>query len=172
MGNNIEKEHFSMKRLVAHYHGPLLRFFSKHSRNTWDAEELAQEVFCKILKRKDFSADHYPESHLYTIAWSVLRDRARRDKVRRVDKHVSYDETLANEANVPLEDTIAGEERYRRFLNGLERLPPKTRGVFLLSRYEGMTYTQIADHYGIGVSAVEKHMMKAIAQLKKSLEVW
>ncbi len=172
MGNNNEKEHFWMRRLVAQYHGPLLRFFNKHSRNTWDAEELAQEVFCKILKRNDFSAEHYPESHLYTIAWSVLRDRARRERVRRVDKHVSYDEALGKEENVPLEDAIAGEERYRRFLDGLERLSPKTRGVFLLSRYEGMTYAQIAEHYDISVSAVEKHMMKAIAQLKKSLKVW
>ncbi len=158
-----------MNRLFTQYREPLLRFFSRHAQNAWDAEELTQEVFCKILKRDRGVADQYPESHVYTIAWSVLRDRARRDKVRQRGNHVEFDEVTGNAASLPLEQQLASEQQYQRFLACLEALKPKTRNIFLLSRYEGMTYTEIADHYGLSVSAVEKHMIKALTEIKKSL---
>lgn len=158
-----------MKKLIAPYHGKLLRFFDKYSRSSWDAEELAQEVFCKMLKRNDLSEEQYPDSHLYTIAWSVLRDRARRERVRQKDMHVDYDEVAAEEGGFSPEQIVDGEQQYALFLATLNELPAKTRDVFLLSRYEGLTYTQIADHYGLSISSVEKHMMKALAQIKKTL---
>ena len=158
-----------MKRLISQYHSKLLRFFDKYSKSTWDAEELTQEVFCKMLKRDDLPKENYPDSHLYTIAWSVLRDRARRDRVRHRDMHVDYDDVISVEGGISPEQIADGEEQYGIFLAALNELPPKTRDVFLLNRYEGLTYTQIADHYGLSVSSVEKHMMKALVRLKKAL---
>lgn len=157
-----------MKRIFTRYHRKLLRFFDRYARSFWDAEELTQEVFCKMLKRNDASDGQYSDSHLYTIAWSVLRDRARRDRVRHRDMHVNYDDVAPpTEKIFSPEQIVDGEEQYGLFLAALNELPPKTRDVFLLNRYEGLTYTQIADHYGLSISSIEKHMMKALARIKK-----
>ncbi len=156
-----------MKRLVDQYQGMLLSFFSMRARNKWDAEELTQEVFCKILKRNDIAHNDYTEPYIFAIAWSVLRDRSRREKVRKRDMHVTYDEALAQEDPISPEKEACGEELYGRFLKALKGLTPRTQQVFVLSRYEGFSYSQIADHCGISISAVEKHMMKALQRMKE-----
>jgi RNA polymerase sigma factor (sigma-70 family) len=158
-----------MKRFLTQYHSKLQHFFDKYSKSAWDAEELTQEVFCKMLKRNDLPEEQYPDSHLYTIAWSVLRDRARRDRVRLRDMHINYDEAAPAVTGISPEQIVDGEEQYNLFLTTLNELPAKTRDVFLLNRYEGLTYTQIADHYGLSVSSVEKHMMKALSRIKQAL---
>ncbi len=51
-----------------------------------------------------------------------------------------------------------------------EDLPPRTRDAFLLNRFEGQTYSQIAKRLGVSVSMVEKHIAEALRQLKISRE--
>lgn len=156
-----------MHRLIAQYQETLLSFFTRRVRNVWDAEELTQEVYCKILKRKDISVSEYSEPYMMTIAWSVLRDRSRRDKVRHRHMHVAYDEALAHEDPLSPEKALHGEELYTRFLKVLNELSPRRREVFILSRYEGLSYPQIAEHCGISISAVEKHMIRALGQMRE-----
>ena len=50
----------------------------------------------------------------------------------------------------------------------IRALPPKTRDAFLLHRFEGLTYRQIAGRLGISVSMIEKHIAEALRQLKTS----
>jgi RNA polymerase sigma-70 factor (ECF subfamily) len=52
----------------------------------------------------------------------------------------------------------------------LAELKPKTREIFLLNRLDGLSYTQIAVRFGISPSAIEKHMIKALAHLHKRLK--
>lgn len=139
----------------------------RRSRSVWDAEELTQEVFCKILKRDDIAHSEYTEPYIFTIAWSVLRDRSRRETVRHSNRHVAYDQEFEQENRESPELILNGDELYQRFLNVLNNLSPRVREVFVLSRYEGMSYAEIAKHCDISISGVEKHMMKALLQMKE-----
>ena len=159
-----------MKALVDQYQRSLVSFFLRRSRNVWDAEELTQEVFCKILKRRDIAFSDYNDAYMFTIAWSVLRDRLRREKVRHHEMHVEYDERYAPEEQITPQDILRGQELYDQFLLLLESLSPRVREVFILSRYERMTYSQIAIHRGISISAVEKYMMIALKRMKKMVK--
>ena len=159
-----------MKALVDQYQRSLVSFFLRRSRNVWDAEELTQEVFCKILKRRDIAFSDYNDAYMFTIAWSVLRDRLRREKVRHHEMHVEYDERYAPEEQITPQDILRGQELYDQFLLLLESLSPRVREVFILSRYERMTYSQIAIHRGISISAVEKYMMIALKRMKEMVK--
>lgn len=159
-----------MNRLVTQYRAPLLAFFSRRSQNYWDAEELTQEVFCKILKADDINVYENQEAYLFTVAWSVLRDKLRHDQSRQWSNHVSLDETYEKEDPLSLERILQGQEQFQQFMDGLDKLPAQTRDIFLLSRYEGYTYLQIADYYGITKSGVEKYMMKALEHMNKVME--
>ena len=52
----------------------------------------------------------------------------------------------------------------------LESLGPLTKRAFLLSRYEGMTYRQIAMEMGVTEKAVEYHMSKVLRRLRQDLD--
>ncbi len=159
-----------MEVIVSQYRKPLLSFFRNHAQNYWDAEELVQEVFCKLLKGKELDESRNQEAYLYTIAWNVLRDKARADQVRRRDSHLEFDEELATPVDCYLEQTVDSHKLYQCFLNALEDLPPKTRHVFILNRYENLKYRNIAERYGITVSQIEKHMIRALASLRKAVD--
>jgi RNA polymerase sigma-70 factor (ECF subfamily) len=61
-------------------------------------------------------------------------------------------------------------ERLKRIREAIANLPPRTRDVFVLHRFEDMTYKSIADGLGISVSAVEKRIIVALKHLKAAEE--
>jgi RNA polymerase sigma-70 factor (ECF subfamily) len=63
------------------------------------------------------------------------------------------------------EHVLLGRERLARATAVLLELPERTRVIFVLRRLEGMKYLDIAARLGISVSAVEKHMERAVARL-------
>ena len=54
--------------------------------------------------------------------------------------------------------------------NAIDRLPPHCREIFLLSKRDGLTYTEIADELGISVKTVENQISKALKTLRGSLQ--
>ena len=69
------------------------------------------------------------------------------------------------------ERQLAAEQELDRVHAIIEQLPPKCRRVFLLSRMHEMTYPQIAEHCGISVKMVEKHISHALAICTAKLAV-
>jgi RNA polymerase sigma-70 factor (ECF subfamily) len=63
------------------------------------------------------------------------------------------------------ERVLLGKEALVRATAVLLELPERTRMVFVMRRLEGMRYLDIAARLGISVSAVEKHMTRAMAHL-------
>ena len=156
--------------IVTKYNGALFNYFRKSTRDPCDAEDLTQEVYCKLARLEDEQTLAKTESYLFKIASNVLRDKNRRDRVRARDKSVPFEDALGKDLSPSPEQIIDGREQYRYFLLALEGLSPRSQEVFVLSRFEGLTYTQIATRCGISVHTVKKHMMKAMAGLKAALE--
>ncbi|MDI1296884.1 MAG: sigma-70 family RNA polymerase sigma factor, partial [bacterium] len=69
------------------------------------------------------------------------------------------------ESDIGPDRILAGREALKTALAALERLPERTRTIFVLRRLEGMRYLEIARRLGLSVSAVEKHMVRAVAHL-------
>ena len=130
-----------------------------------EVDDLVQEVALRMQTRRATEAIDNVEGYLFQVAQSVLADRGRRDTVRHRSAHDSLEEF-----HHPVEDRSP-----ERVLQGKEHLaqliaaPDRTRQAFVLHRFEEMSYAAIARHLGISVSAVEKHIMKAIKLLSGSL---
>lgn len=154
--------------LARRYGNALQLFFIKRGLSRAEAEDLTQEVYLRIARMDDVSAIRKPEAFLFQAAANLLRDKVRRDRVRHSMDHVPIDS-----CQLPAEDTspfrvLAGKQSLEGILRTLNALPTRQRDVFVLHRFEGLTYTQIGAKLGISVSAVEKHMMKAIARIHES----
>lgn len=70
------------------------------------------------------------------------------------------------------EALLLGRERLARMSAGLDRLPERTRSIFLAHRLDGRNYTDIGRELGISSTAVEKHVSKATLALTCWMEGW
>jgi RNA polymerase sigma-70 factor (ECF subfamily) len=139
-------------------------FLSKRAHPN-DVDDLVQEVALRMQTRRSPGAIENVEGYLFQVAHSVLADRGRRDSVRQRSAHQSLEEY-----HHPVEErsparVLEAKEQLAIVIAALDDLPDRTRYAFVMHRFEEMSYSDIARHLGISVSAVEKHMMKAIRHL-------
>lgn len=145
----------------------LLRFFRRRSESEAVAEEQVQELFLRLLRRADLFALNNIDGYVFEAAMNLARDRARRDQVRARDHHVDFSNLPLASEEPSAERVVQGRQRLVQLMQALQSLPPRTRMVLVLSRFENMTYAQIGKRLGISVSAVEKHVVKALAGLQE-----
>ncbi|HWT50978.1 MAG TPA: sigma-70 family RNA polymerase sigma factor [Caulobacter sp.] len=141
---------------------PGLRRYFRRRAPAGQVDDLVQEVFARLLGLRDPAAVQDLERYIFVVAASVLsRQHRRRPPWQAVDDI----ETLGPPDEVTPERSLIGKQGVDAMLAVLDDLPPRTRHVFLLHRFEEMTYQRIARELGISVSAVEKHMMAALKAL-------
>lgn len=157
------------ERLVSRFRSPLLQFFQRRVAAREDAEELAHDVFVKLLRRPDFSDIKNVEAFVFVTAANVLRDHYRKD-VRRGKDAVPIDGlSIRCEAPTP---EMAAERRseIERLAKAVRELPPKLRVVFILHRIDGAPHSEIAGRLKITNSTVEKRLAAAMIHLKQKLK--
>lgn len=160
-------------QLDARYRAPLLNYFQKRVGSRVEAEDLTQEVFLRILGYGGPAPLKIADSLIFTVAANLLRDRARRARTRAKDMHISLADDHNLEADKAFSEDCTAErelmsrQALARLLSALDKLGPRTRDVFLLYRLEGMKQREIADRFGISVSAVEKQIVKALSHLSQ-----
>ena len=152
------------------YHGALMRFAIQRLGNHEDAADVVQEIYYRVARKRDVAGLEHPRAYLFQTAVNLLHDRARRDRVRQRDSHVPSHDLVLIEGSPSADRVLAGKQALRSFERALGELSDKCRRVFVLHRFEGMTYSEIAEHCGCSVSAIEKHMMKAIAHLDRAMQ--
>ncbi len=156
-----------IETLTDMYSAPLRRYFLRHVRQREDAEDMVQEVFSRLIRNQSAEQIENPQAYLFRIASNLLRDKRRRDRVRHSDAHEPYDELYHPYEDISPERVLIGKQELERLKKSILKLPPRVKAAFILHRFEGLTYKEIAEALGISVSAVEKNMMTAIARLSK-----
>lgn len=151
-------------RQYRHWRPALMSFFMKRVHDRTESEDLTQEVFTRLFGSSGLRADGYP-GYVFQIAANLLRDRARRAKIR-YDYRGTVDALYCQEVDwVDPEMVAIGRDMLSRLAAGLEQLPERTRHIFVLYRIENIEKRMIAESFGISPSAVEKHVSRALHYL-------
>lgn len=133
------------------------------------AHDVVQQVFINIWNRRDeISFDTTAVAYLRrsTINLSLNYVEKERKIVRDADlSNISFDGDTVDSRTDFLPDEV--ENAVKR---AVMQLPGKCQAVFSLSRFQGMNNKEIADELGISVKAVEKHIGKALRELRVSLK--
>jgi len=145
---------------------PLLAFFIRRVRDQAEAEDLVQEVFARMAANNGSGPElRSADAYVFQVAANLLRDRARRRQTQSAGiTELTTAETHRN-AQPDSERVIIARERLAEVSRALGELSERRRAIFLLSRLEGLQYHEIADMFGISVSAVKKHIAKTAAHL-------
>jgi RNA polymerase sigma factor (sigma-70 family) len=117
------------------------------------AEDLAQETFLRLSRTPiDWRS---PKSLLATVALNVAQDHLRREGRQKRPR-------LVGTENAPEGVTLPDQHETLLHREVVAKLPRNLRDVYVLSRFGGMTYAEIAIHLGLSVKAVEKRMTQAL----------
>jgi RNA polymerase sigma factor (sigma-70 family) len=147
----------------------LARYFRARIGDPIEAEDLVQEVFARIAARKGDAPIVNLSGYMFQTAASLLTDRARRRGARRAEAHVPIDPDRHADLEPDPYRVLAGKEDLRIATAALQALPVRTRTIFVLHRLDGMKYRDVATQLGISVSAVEKHMVRAVQHISAAM---
>ena len=143
----------------------LIRFFRRKLGSIDEAHDLAHEAIARYLKAAPSIAVASPQAYLRRVAANLLRDRAERGSTRLSAITMPLIEGLdAIDGDNP-HRTLEAREELGHWTAVLRRLDSSTLEIFLLSRVDGFTYKEIAEHLGTSVWSVKRHMVKAIAHI-------
>ena len=161
--------------LYRQYARPLLSFISRQNISREEAREIVQETYCRLHQVPQAEALESPRGYLFRTAINLARDSKR----QRRREHQVADAGEAGEpevADVPSEaptayQVLKGEQELAIIRQAIWELSPTCRQVFIMHRFGGATYPQIAERLGVSVSMIEKHVSQALAHLKASLDI-
>jgi RNA polymerase sigma-70 factor (ECF subfamily) len=131
---------------------------------------MVQDVFTRMVARDSTEPVQHLGGYLLKTASSVLTDWARHRAARGAGLHVPLDADQHGEEPVDPERLLGARQDLAAATKVLLGLPERTRTIFILRRLEGRKFHEIAAHLGISVSAVEKHMVRAVHQLSIEME--
>lgn len=159
MTHPIDASH-TLHTLYSDHHGWLSGWLRRKLGNRFDAADLAQDTFVRVMRARNAQDIREPRQYLATIARGLVVDLYRR---RALEEH--YLELLASlpEPQWPSPETRALIlETLLEIDAMLAGLGGRVRQAFLLSQCDGLTYPQIAAQLGISVRTVNKYMATAM----------
>jgi RNA polymerase sigma-70 factor (ECF subfamily) len=131
-------------------------------------EDLAQQVFIRFWeKREQIQITTSPGAYLHRMAINEALAWLRSKKNKQPDELTPA---------TPLNPVADGEESFlhnelqEQIHRAIDSLPPRCRAVFQLSRFEEMSYQEIADQLEISIKTVEHQMGKALRVLRERLQ--
>jgi RNA polymerase sigma-70 factor (ECF subfamily) len=149
----------------------LVRAVGRRTRSQADAEDYAHTAFVNLSEAGKTAEIRDPSAFLFRTAFNAsLNDRNR--LANRLKAAIPLEDVHAPDRQPLQDEVLIARERLHRLTDGLAKLSPRTRQVFLMHRLDGMKYREIAEALGISGSAVEKHIGKAMGFLMHWMDGW
>ncbi|MBL7782429.1 MAG: RNA polymerase sigma-70 factor [Saprospiraceae bacterium] len=131
------------------------------------AKDMVQDVFFKLWQNRSTIIIHatlkgYLQRAIINQCISFKRTQGKVALTPQVMPY--YTESIG------MQEFLEAESMEIRVREAIERLPDQCAQVFRLSRFEEMSYQEIADHLGIAPKTVENHISKALKNLRETLK--
>jgi RNA polymerase sigma-70 factor (ECF subfamily) len=153
----------AFRRLYEHWEPNLSSFIYQITKSKELTLEIVQDVFLKIwMTREQLQEVKNFKAYLYAVS--------KNQAINALKKSIAELEKLKLYAqNPPLysEETDDFKEyRFSLIDEAIDRLPNRQKEVFLLHRYEKLTYREIANRLGIGKESVKSHLSLSIKAIR------
>jgi RNA polymerase sigma-70 factor (ECF subfamily) len=151
------------------YSGRIYNFALRFLRNSEAAEDATQEVFVKMIRHANqFQGDAKLSTWLFSITANWCRDYLRKAENKfKVGDDVLV--TLPAPSELSPDRNLEQRENEARVKKALGALTPEQREAILLSRYQGLSYAEIAQIAGCSEGAIKTRVFRAMETLKKAL---
>lgn len=165
MSPTEESLHSNFRIFFDQHYQRLCSYAFSFLKDEESCEDIVQDIFIKIwLNRQDLIGSEQLKFYVFSAVRNNCLTRLQKNKKYRVVE--MNDEDEVEEIIIKLDPEDEKTNPTELIAKALDRLPPKCREVFLLSRIGNLTYLQIADNLGISIKTVENQMGKALKILR------
>jgi RNA polymerase sigma-70 factor (ECF subfamily) len=139
-------------------------FVTRYVDSAAIAEELVQDLFLAMwVQRATMRIDGSIRTYLFTAARNRALNYLKHERIGERFRVAQLEGIDTSDPGAPGEaDCLTALEVQA----AMDRLPPRCRLIFTMSRWRGMTYSQIAAALGISVKTVEVHMGRALKTMR------
>lgn len=154
------------------YYRPLCVYALHYLKDKNLIEDLVQEAFTAYWM-KEAAGDEIdsPRAYLYTAVRNRCIDAIRRQR-QNVELDSLEEEIFPVEDGVVISDEEAADNSVKeaRIWSAIDRLPAKRRKIFLMSRRDGMKYSEIAGALGLSENTVRNQVCRALEAIRQGVK--
>lgn len=151
--------------LFRRYQVPLFNFFLRLGFAREMSEDLTQTVFERVIKyRQSYREGMSFRTWIYQIARNVKADAYRQQQAFLWEP--LQPERLESLAHSTVDTTLDDSENLARLDRSLAQLPENQLEILLLTRYQQLKYTEVAELLGCSEGAVKVKVFRALQQLR------
>lgn len=155
-------DHSVLHRLYSEHNGWLKGWLRARLGNTADACDLAQDTFLRVMTARHDAPIREPRGYLSAIARALLIDKVRRRTIEQ-----AYLQALAlrpEPVDISPEIRLSIIETLISIDCMLDELGTRTREIFLAVQLEGLSYVTAAERFGVSVTTVKNHLIRAMTR--------
>lgn len=146
----------------------LCRFAFGFLKDTEEAEEVVQNSFVKLWNDRDnLNIKSSLKAYIYASVRNACLNHIKHTSIK--ENYKQYNQ-INIEKGSHIDGEIEANELQEKINIAIENMPLQRKKVFILSRFEGLKYKEIAEQLGISVKTVENHMGSAIKYLRFELK--
>lgn len=155
----------SFESIFKEYFNPLVNYVNQQINDWESSREIVQNTFLNIWKKKDtLEINTSLKAYLYRTTKNGMIDHIRKSKKNEEVKQVLLKNQLNNH-----EDELDSFTIKKEIIKAIQKLKPKNRQIFELSKFEGLTHKEIADFLEISQRSVEDNISRALLFLQSEL---
>lgn len=148
------------------WHGDLVKFLARRTASSADAQDLAQEVYLRLLRVERLDLIRKPRSYLLRIGANLLHEWRLKANQARPHSAEGLAELVASEDP---EVETARDMRTKRLAAELRKLSPAIRAALILQVHDGLTYQQIAVQMQVTPRMIKRYLLEGYARLRSSV---
>jgi RNA polymerase sigma-70 factor (ECF subfamily) len=146
----------------------LTRYLRRRLPGRIDPEDLAQEVYVRLLRVEQLEQIKEPQAYLYRVASNVAAEW----RMRAVNARPHSDAELDNLVTTATPDSLLDDAQFAAQLDSaLQAMTPMVRAVVYLKLREDMSHEEIAGHLGITTRMVRRYLTTGYAHLRERIEL-
>ena len=146
---------------------PLFSFIKKRVNNEQDAEDILQNVFCKIHNNINSLRDSDKiHAWVYTIARNAVTDFYRTQSLEKNNSELSED--IPDESE-DIDEPTASEEMAQCLKAMIKYLPEKYKEAIILTEFQNLTQKELSERLGLSLPGAKSRVQRARSKLKEML---
>lgn len=165
-----KNEHLAFRKIFELYQGKLLFYCTDIVKEESVAKDIVQETFIRLwVNRQKVDPDQSLSGYLHTIVRNLSLNHLKRAGYdKRLKQHIW--KAIEEEQNrISTEEIIFGKECECLVDEAVDRLPPRRKLIFKLSREENMSHLEIAAKLNISKNTVKNQIVSALKDIRSHL---